>query len=210
MPVKIFKIPGEGTIFPSVNKKLLVTGAAIQAIKGGAYSILLGGVEAEEAIGKSDFGTPVMDRLELAPLNDDGTQRSYIDLEGNQIFFGPISIPTVILEVNQSKNIVKESIQGRNGTVKEYVSDGDYIINGRGVISNKDNIIPLDNLRVFKEIMQVPQQIEVVSQYLNEIFEINQMVIESFSMPQIEGVRNELPFTFQALSDVALDLEELE
>lgn len=203
MAVKIFKIPDQGAIFPRVNKPLFATGAAIQAIKGAAFAIQLAGLETEEAIGKSDFGTPVMDRLEFP-------KGSYVDLEGNTISFAGIANATVILEVNQSKNIVKEAIQGRNGTIKEYVSDGDFVISARGFISNKDNAIPLDALRDFRAIMQVPQQIEVVSQYLNEIFEINQIVIESYSMPQTEGVRNEIPFSFQALSDVPLDLEELE
>jgi len=202
MAVKFFKIPSEGSVLPR-SKPIFATGAAIQAIKGAGFAISLAGVETEEAIGKSDFGTPIMDRLEFP-------EGSYIDLEGNTISFGGISTATVVLEVSQSKNIVKESIQGRNGTIKEYVSDGDFVISGRGFISNKDNIIPLDALRDFREIMQVPQQIEVVSQYLNEIFEINQIVIESYNMPQTEGVRNEIPFSFQALSDVALDLEELE
>ena len=124
--------------------------------------------------------------------------------------FSGIKIDTIVFEASQDKNIVKTAIQGRNGKVKEYVSDDDFIINARGFISNKDNVIPLDDLRTFREIMQVPQQIDVVSQYLNEVLEVNQIVIERFSMPQIEGTRNELPFTFMASSDVPLDLQELE
>jgi hypothetical protein len=203
MPVTIFKIPNPGDIYSKVNRNFLITGAALSVVKGAAFNAAIRPTETEESIGNSDLGTPVMDRLEFPEGN-------YIDLEGNEISFSGISIPTAILEVTLPKNIVKTPIQGRNGTVKEYVSDGDYQINGRGIISNTVNVIPLDDLRTFREIMQVPQQLEVVSQYLNEIFEINQIVIESFNMPQLEGIRNELPFSFSASSDVALDLEELE
>ena len=38
----------------------------------------------------------------------------------------------VLLEVTQTKIIIKTPVQGRNGTVKEYISDGDYIVNIRG------------------------------------------------------------------------------
>ena len=211
MAVKIFKIPDPTTAFPKSKRNFLITGAAIQSIKGAAFNISLAGIETEESIGNSDYGTPVMDRLIIAPLNDNGSQRTYIALEGGPpIPFGPLVINTVILEASLNKNIVKTPIQGRNGKVKEYVSDDDFMINARGFISNKDNVIPLDDLRTFREIMQVPQQIDVESQYLNEVLEVNQIVIENFSMPQQEGTRNELPFTFQASSDVPIDLQELE
>jgi hypothetical protein len=203
MAVKIFKIPGETDLGSKAKRNFLVTGAVIQSIKGAAFNVALAGVETEESIGNSDYGTPVMDRLEIP----EGT---YIDLEGNEISFAGIIINTIVFEASKGKNIVKTAIQGRNGKVKEYVSDDDFQINARGFISNKDNVIPLDDLRTFREIMEVPQQIEVISQYLNEVLEVNQIVVENFSMPQQLGVRNELPFTFQASSDVPLDLEELE
>jgi hypothetical protein len=144
-----------------------------------------------------------MDRLEIP----EGT---YIDLNGDEISFPGIKIDTVVFEGSKSKNIVKTAIQGRNGKVKEYVADDDFMINARGFISNRDNVIPLNDLRDFREIMEVPQQISVISQYLNEVLEVNQIVVESFSMPQVIGTRNELPFTFRASSDVPIDLEELE
>lgn len=203
MAVKFFKIPDQADILPSTNKKFLITQGAIQVARSTAFNISVGDIELEESIGNSELGTPIMDRIEFP-------EGSYIDLEGNTITFGGISNATAILEVDQVKNVGKTPIQGRNGTIKEYVSDGDYSITARGFISNTSNIIPLDDLISFKEIMLVPQQIEIVSQYLNEVFDINQIVIESFNMPQIEGFRNQIPFTFQALSDVPLDLEELE
>lgn len=203
MAIKFFKIPDQTDIFPKSKRNFLATGAAVSVLKGAAFNIQLAGLEVEESIGNSDYGTPIMDRLEI-PAGQ------YIDLEGNPIDFSGIIINTVIFEASLGKNIVKTPIQGRNGKVKEYVSDDDFMINARGFISNRDNVIPLDDLRTFREIMQVPQQIDVISQYLNEVLEVNQIVIENFSMPQVAGTRNELPFTFTASSDVPIDLQELE
>lgn len=198
----LFKIPQETDLGPRAKKNFLITGAALQALRTTAFRIPISSTELP--IGVSELGTPVMDRLEIPKGN-------YIDLEGNDISFSGIKIDTIVFEASKGKNIVKTPIQGRNGTIKEYVSDKDFQINARGFISNTfNNAIPLDDLRTFREIMEVPQQIPVISQYLNEILEVNEIVVENFSMPQQSGVRNELPFTFQASSDVALDLEELE
>jgi len=203
MAVKFYKIPDESDIFANTSKPFAITGGAIQAIRSTVFNINLGDIETEENISVSEYGTPIMDVLEFP----DG---AYIDLQGDLITYGGITNAAVILEVSQGKNIVKTPIQGRNGTIQEYVSDGDYQINARGFITSKDNIIPLDDAKLFREIMQVPQEIEVVSQYLNEIFDINQIVIESFDMPQAEGYRNQIPFTFQAIGYNPIDLEEIE
>jgi len=201
MAVKIFKAPNPSDIFPKTKKDFLITGAALGVIRKPSFNIPLSGPELPVSISK--YRTPVMDLLEI-PAGE------YIDLEGNAITFAGIRIETIIFEASKAKNIVKTAIQGRNGTVKEYVSDQDWIINARGFISNIFNALPINDLRTFREIMEVPQQIDVISQYLNEILEVNQIVVEQFSMPQIEGFRNEIPFTFTASSDVVLDLEELE
>jgi len=203
MAVKFFKIPENSGIFDISPRPFAITSGAIQALRSTAFNLSLSNIEIEQSIGNSEYGTPIMDILEFP-------EGRYIDLQGNDISFGGIKNATVILEVSQSKNIVKTAIQGRNGTVKEYVSDGDFEINGKGFISNKSNVIPLSDIIAFKEVMQVPQQIDVISQYLNEIFGINQIVIETFAMPQIEGFRNQIPFSFQAVSDTPINLEELE
>lgn len=197
----LFKIPEE--LKKRVNKNFLITGAAIQAGKGLAAGILIPDSAIEESVGRSYLGTSVIDNLEF-PAG------SYTDLEDNTIDYGAVVVDTVTFEVNKPKNIVKTMIQGRNGTVKEYVSDGDFEIRCSGMISNRDNIIPLDQIRNLRTVLEVPQQIPVISLFLNDIFEIFNIVIESYSIPQIEGKINELPFTFTATSDVQLDLEELE
>jgi len=200
MAVKIFKLPDP--LEKRVNKNFIITSAAIQAVKGAAANIFIPDSEVEDSIGRSYLGTPVIDRLEFP-------QGAYTDLDGNTITYPAIVVDTVVFEVSKPRNIIKTAIQGRNGTVKEYVSDGDYQISCRGLISNRQNVFPLNDVRDLRTIFEVPQQIPIVSLFLNDVFEIFDVVIEDYTIPQVEGKRNEIPFSFTASSDVPLDLEEL-
>ena len=185
------------------NPQLIATGGGISIIKTIVSSAIVPSQITDENIGVSYLGTPVMDKLEFP-------SGSYTDLDGNKIDYGDISIDTVVFTVNKVRNIVKTSIQGRNGTVKEYVSEGDYSISCNGVISNRDNFFPEDQARSLRQIFEVPQQVEVVCSYLNNVHEILNIVIESWSMPFSVGKRNEIPFSFIAISDSPIEVNELE
>lgn len=200
MAVRLFRLPDP--IEKRVNKNFLITSSAIQAVKGVGANFAIPDSAVEEPVGQSYLGTPVIDNLEFP-------QGSYTDQDGNVIDYGAVVVDTVTFSVSRVKNIVKTKIQGRNGTVKEYVSDGDYEITCRGIISNRDNVLPLNQARDLTKVFEVPQQIPIVSEYLNDLFEIFDVVIEQWDMPQVEGKRNEVPFSFTAVSDVPLDFEEL-
>ena len=49
-----------------------------------------------------------------------------------------IDLQTVLLEVTQTRLIVKTALQGKDGTVKEYISEGDYNIEIIGGIFNQN------------------------------------------------------------------------
>ena len=107
-----------------------------------------------------------------------------------------------LITVSQTKNIVKTPIVGRNGTVKEYVSDGDYEIKVQGMIVGKHaNIRPdIGELNALAAILDAPVALEVGSNFL-DMFRISSMVVESYEMTQIEGTRNAIGFTMTCSSD---------
>ena len=200
MPVKIFKLPEP--IERRANIPFLATSAAIQTVKGVAANVFIPDAATEESIGNSYLGTPVIDNMEF-PAG------AYTDLNDDTIDYVAVVVDTVVFEVNRKKRIVKTPIQGRDGTIKEYVSGEDYQITCRGMISNRDNVFPLAQVRALNKAFDVPQQIPIISLFLNDVFEIFDIVIESYSIPQVEGKRNEVPFSFVASSDVPLDTDEL-
>ena len=200
MTVRIAKIPEP--VYQNQSKSLVLPGIT-QIVKGVATNLAIPDNVTDQPLSQSYLDTPVMDNLEFP-------QGAYTDLQDNTITYGAVTIDTVIFEVNRPRNIVKTPIQGRDGTIKEYVSSGDYQITCRGIISNRDNVFPLDQIRGLIKVLEVPQQIPIVSLFLNDVFEIFNVVIERYSVPQVEGKRNEIPFSFVASSDVSIDVQELE
>jgi hypothetical protein len=183
-----------------INQRLIATGLAINVIRNAVLDIEP--VELEEAQATSFLGTPVLDYVEF-PAG------KYIDLEGAEISYSGFRLDAVLVEVNLPKNIVKTPIQGLNGTVKEYISDGDYEISIRGVINNQQNQIPLDDLTSVRYIFNAPVAIDITSQLLNEIFDIDKIVVTDYSINQIEGYRNQLAINIRAISDFDIELEDV-
>lgn len=165
----------------------------------------------------SKLGTPVMSDLDIDPKQSSGLPR--------------IQIPTVLFTINQKKNIISTPVQGRNGTVKEYISDGDFNINVKGVLvgdngkyprqgfgsntnqnfQNQDENVTINspslNMDVNKliSLFQINKALEVNSWFLKQ-FNIYSIVITDYNFPQNEGEYSVQPFEFNAISDVPFEL----
>jgi hypothetical protein len=114
-----------------------------------------------------------------------------------------------------AKNIVTTQIQGRNGTIKEYVSDGDFEIDVRGVIvGDGQNEYPSLDVEELVRLLTVPDTLTVTSDFLSRfssisplgIEGIDNVVITDFSLPQREGFRNAQLFQFKMLSNEPIEL----
>lgn len=114
----------------------------------------------------------------------------------------------VLLEVNMQKLIVKTAVQGRNGTVKEYVSDGDYQVTIRGgLFSPFSYAYPKDDVLTLLQLLQLSEPLDVVSEYLNSLFNISCLVVEDYSFSQKEGVQNVQLFEIKTVSDMPIALK---
>lgn len=155
---------------------------------------------------RSYLGTPVYSPLEFLKTSGTSLDNSLGvgEAKGNSDVF--LRVDTVLFVVSQSKNIVKTPIMGRNGTVKEYISEGDYMIDIRGVIVGQyPEIFPRDEVRLLNELLSLPKAIPVACEFL-QIFGIDSLVVEGFTIAQKLGSRNEVPFEIQALSDLAEEI----
>jgi len=146
---------------------------------------------------ESKLGTPVM---------------SDLDIDTTGLNIPRLNIPTVLFTVNQKKNIISTAVQGRNGTVKEYISDGDFSINVKGVLvgdngkyprlgfesTSKGGVVSVDYLITA---LKSNKALKVNSWFLTQIFGINEIVITDYNFPQNEGEYSVQPFEFNAISD---------
>lgn len=115
-----------------------------------------------------------------------------------------LSIPDAVVAMTRTKNIVTTQVVGMVGTVKEYISDGDFDINiAVGIQGLEDgkvaNVYPEDGLRDLRKFLEVDKPISVQSAFF-DLFEINRLVVKSYSLTQgTESNYQEL--TISALSD---------
>lgn len=163
---------------------------------------------------KSYLNTPVMSNLSICANN-------YTTSAGLQVTFPDLNFDAVIFEVRQTKNIIYTPIQGRDGTVKEYIGNGDFDIVCKGVIAGVNGRYPdktngaqvgiqsektinvVDNLLAF---LNCNQEVTINSWYLTQIFGVYQIVITDYDLAQEEGMYGLQRFSFTAKSDTPFNV----
>lgn len=118
-----------------------------------------------------------------------------------------------LISLNMEKNIVTTALQGRNGTIKEYISDGDYNITIDAGISTYEIDkelgytldYPLDAVAELKKMLSLPETLEVQSDFL-ELFGIKSAVVKSFNLQQ-ETHSNRQSINIQMLSDEPYEIK---
>ena len=158
---------------------------------------------------RGKFGQPIFD--EFTFLADSVNKLSYempSEYGKNSIIIiAPFTFETALIEINQTKNIVKTSISGLNGTVKEYMSNGDFIINLKGVIvGDIANQRPDRNdLNALVAFLNAPLTIPISCSFCEEL-KISSVVIESYRLGQREGARNVIDIDINMVSDSPIQL----
>jgi len=149
----------------------------------------------------SAFGTPVVCNMFIgAPKHTNPS--TGVTLPAASIF-----MDLVVCEVSQERNIVVTPVNGRDGTVKEYISDGDYAIGMKGKIVGTGYLYPVAAVQNLLKVCRAKIAVDVESPYLREVFGITRMVIASYRLWQEEGIEGEQMFEITALSESALETE---
>lgn len=148
----------------------------------------------------SALGTPVFSNLHI-----DGGQ--YVNNAGQTIQYDELIVDTVLFNVQNTKNIIKTSIQGSDlGTVKEYIGLGDYVLGCSFIFgSGQINVHPWDMERRFNEIFKAPISLKIINTWLNGLG-IHEIVITDAQIPQLPGEYSQLNVSFNALSDTPVIL----
>lgn len=145
------------------------------------------------------LGTPVLSNVvfEAGSYKD---RDQVINYEG-------IKLDSSLVTINQTKNIIQTQVQGRRGSVKEYISDGDYAVNIKAVIVSPDSEkYPADEVRKFMELMRAPVALKFQSEFIDRIGGFD-LVVESYSLPQTQGFRNIQAVDINCISDEPLEIK---
>lgn len=167
-------------------------------------------------IRESYLGTPVYASLEFPS----GQYRNSIDPASASIPYDGIALDTVIMKVTQTRNIVENKVNGLNGTVKEFINNGDYLIEATGkiignsiapdtdsdfgattfTVGSEGDRFPYYEVEKLKIISEIPNNVDITSDYL-ELFGVRQVVIKTLEVRQVEGAANYYDFKMIMVSD---------
>lgn len=100
-----------------------------------------------------------------------------------------LEITDAVAAVNRERRIVCTDLVGCDGTVKEYINEGDWAVNiVVGVQAVRGGVItddyPDEELRRLREFLDEKKPLEVHSTFL-DIFDITKIVIKSYSATQM-------------------------
>jgi len=169
-------------------KPYIYRGGEFRKTDGGDYPLQ------QAVLATSDLtswlGTPVFGEVILQDQNKEIT----------------ITLDTVLIEINQSKNIVRTEVAGRPGTVKEFVSMGDYYIVLKGGIFSQDpESFPTDDINTLIQLMNKEEALYISSDFL-QLFDVFNYVIASYNMGQRAGNMSSQLFEIRGYSDEPIEL----
>ena len=99
-----------------------------------------------------------------------------------------VELADAVAAVTRERRIVSTEVVGRAGSVKEYVTEGDWSVSlvvgvqpvEAGYI---EDVYPLDALRSLRRVLEAKMAIEVYSEFLS-IFDIDRIVVKGYSVQQ--------------------------
>ncbi len=109
-----------------------------------------------------------------------------------------------VVNISREKHMVRTTLVGLSGTIKEYISNGDYDISITvGIVAVRDGVIvdeyPEEGIREVREFLDENKAIEVSSVFF-ELFDISLIVATRFALSQ-DTHSNRQTIDVKALSD---------
>ncbi|MFV0500074.1 MAG: DUF6046 domain-containing protein [Bacteroidales bacterium] len=85
-----------------------------------------------------------------------------------------------LFDTSNSKRIVQTAINGKDGTVKEWISNGDIIINVQVNILNKERNYPIDELIEIVDFLKLNRELIIAETHINKVLKISRVVVTSW------------------------------
>ncbi len=199
----------------SLNRDGIPAQAINAALKARQFGITLGSRKVQEGL----FEVALTDVNQVMYYNNSLTKHeSILSNSGGLSKYGThicndiklvtadstISFIDARINVVKTKIIHSQQLVGVTGSIKELIQDGDYNIDitGNLIIDNR-YAFPVEEMKLLNKILSKNESIDVVSVYLNEIFDITKLVFLRgiFDQRQMK-LFNVMPFTLHFQSDI--------
>ena len=153
----------------------------------------------DKALYNSELNTPVYTNIEFLPDTYE------TNVKGKFLTTPQMRFDAILLTVSQAKKIIKTEIQGRDGTVKEYIGRDDFQVQINGIITGPNGHYPIETVAFLKRILDAPIPIPVASTYLNNLG-IHSLVVDSYDLAQEAGGYSYQTFTISCSSDIPQEI----
>lgn len=193
---RAFKIPDSVFIMAGEHFKLLPSHIGKQP-NSGKYNIPQGATP-DSPISTSVLNTPVYSNIHFLDVE-------YTDNAGRTITTQGKIYDAVLITVSQAKKIITTEIQGRDGTVKEYIGLDDYQVTVNGIITGSNGVHPVDEIAQLKKMLDAPVAIEVSCDYLQRLGIYN-LVVMDYTFEQQSGGYSYQTFSINFKSDLPQQL----
>lgn len=163
------------------------------------YSVTSFGYSSEYP--RTALGTPWIQQVELLPVTDPVTQQAWPGL---------ILPETTMVILSRKKHLVATRVAGRDGSVIEQVALDDWDISLKGLLINKESLDP-----PYELVGQLHDAFEVhssipVSCDLFAAVGIDQVVLETLRIEDIQGTAHAKAFDIKAMAEVPFELQRKE
>lgn len=174
---------------------------------------------ADEVIATSSLGTPILTDLTIKGVKYTDYNGRIVELKNDRYRSGAkesngasnsggfyMTFETVLITATKPKRIIKTEIQGRDGTVKEYIGASDTELDINIIITGKNRQYPREEVNRFVRWLDAPVTKEVTAWWLDNIG-VSNIVIDDYSMPQVAGGYSYQIFQIKASSDTPAELK---
>jgi len=143
-------------------------------------------IDLDSVVEKSVFGTPIYDVVYFK--NSDGSDRLKLN-------------DAPLVTINRAKTVIRTPVAGRDGTVKEIISNDDYQISIRGILVNHTKRAkPYEDFEKLLAMLNENKNHPVTSKLFNKCG-ITDLVVTGFDFPPVEGYINVMAYSITAYSD---------
>lgn len=116
-----------------------------------------------------------------------------------------MAFPVVLIEAARSKVIEVTTIEGKNGSVKEFSSLGHYDISVKGILVGDDGNYPSQQVRKLARLDSRPVAINVTNDLLDYIG-VKKLIIKRINWRSMQGYENLQAFELECISDEDVEL----